>query len=149
MDKFTRTTEMDISAMHEVKEAAPKKNRIGSIVAIVFCLFIAVIIWLYAMEVDVAMHTREYNDVSVELIGNADYDISGDLNVDVVLVGANSNLVDIKKDDIRVVLDFSKINSFIFGSEHEYSVDILLPDEYKDSVSGEKSTVKLTIKEKQ
>ena len=149
MDKFTRTTEMDISAMQNVKEAAPKKNRIGSIVAIIFCLFIAVIIWLYAMEIDADMHTREYKSVAVELIGNADYDISGDLNVDIVLVGANKDLVDIEKEDIRVVLDFSKINNFILGNEHEYSVDILLPDEYKENVIGNEATVKLTIKEKQ
>ena len=148
MDKFTKTTEMDISAMHETEEKAPKKSKIGSIVAIVVCLFVAVVIWLYAMEIDIAEHTREYNNVSVDLVGNADYDISGDLSVNVVLVGPNSDLVDIEKSDIKVVLDFSKINNFIFGSEHEYSVDINLPDDYKQRVTGEETTVKLIINEK-
>jgi hypothetical protein len=148
MDKFTKTTEMDISAMHETEEKAPKKSRIGSIIAIVLCLIIAVVIWLYAMEIDIAEHTREYNDVSVDLIGNADYDVSGNLSVNVVLIGHNSDLVDIDKSDIKVVLDFSKINNFILGSEHEYSVDIDLPDEYSQRVTGKETTVKLIINEK-
>lgn len=148
MDKFTKTTEMDISAMHETEEKAPKKSSIGSIIAIVLCLLIAVVIWLYAMEIDIAEHTREYNDVSVDLIGSADYDVSGNLSVNVVLIGHNSDLVDIDKSDIKVVLDFSKINNFILGSEHEYSVDIDLPDEYSQRVTGKETTVKLIINEK-
>ena len=104
--------------------------------------------WLYAMEIDIAEHTREYNDISVDLIGNADYDVSGNLSVNVVLIGHNSDLVDIDKSDIKVVLDFSKINNFILGSEHEYSVDIDLPDEYSQRVIGKETTVKLIINEK-
>ena len=65
-----------------------------------------------------------------------------------MLVGPNNDLVDIEKSDIKVVLDFSKINNFIFGSEHEYSVDINLPDEYEQRVTGEETTVKLIINEK-
>ena len=64
------------------------------------------------MEINTTEHTREYNDVSVELIGNDGYDVRGTLSIDVVLVGTNKNLVDIEKDDIRVILDFSKINNF-------------------------------------
>jgi YbbR domain-containing protein len=147
MDKFTKTTEMDISAMEDVEEVH-KKSSIGSIIAIILCLFFAVIIWLYAMEINSTEQTREYNDVSVELIGNDGYDVRGSLSIDVVLVGTNKNLVDIKKDDIRVVLDFSKINNFNYGKEHEYSVDIYLPDEYSSSVFGKQATIKLTINEK-
>ena len=148
MDKFTKTTEMDISAMSEMENDTPKKSKLGSIISIIFCLLIAVIIWLFAMENDVTEHTREFNDVYVNLIGNDGYTVSGDLNIDVVLVGINKDLADIRKDDIYVILDFSKINNLITATEHEYSVDIHLPDEINERVSSEDATVKLTITKK-
>ena len=145
MDKFTKTTEMDISAMSEMENVSPKKSKLGSIISIIVCLLIAVIIWLFAMENDVTRHTREFNDVQVNLIGNNGYTVSGDLNIDIVLVGANKDLADIKKEDIYVVLDFSKINNIITSTEHDYSVDVHLPDEFKEFVTSEEATVKLII----
>ena len=148
MDKFTKTTEMDISAMSDMENSTPKKSKLGSIISIIFCLLIAVVIWLFAMENDVTEHTREFNDIQVNLIGNNDYTVSGDLNIDVVLIGANKDLADIKKEDIYVILDFSKINNIISNTEHDYSVDIHLPEELSERVFSEDATVKLTINKK-
>ena len=148
MDKFTKTTEMDISAMSDMDNSTPQKSKLGSIISIIFCLLIAVVIWLFAMENDVTEHTREFNDIRVNLIGNNDYTVSGDLNIDVVLIGANKDLADIKKEDIYVILDFSKINNIFSNTEHEYSVDIHLPEELSERVFSEDATVKLTINKK-
>ena len=129
MDKFTKTTEMDISALNEVEEVSPKKNKLGSIISIIFCLLIAVVIWLFVMENDTTEYTREFNDVYVNLYGSDGYEISGDLYVDVVLVGVNKDLADVEKDDINVVLDIEKIKSIISDVEHDYSVHISLKND--------------------
>ena len=145
MEKFTKTTEMDISAMSEMENPTPQKNKLGSIISIIFCLLIAVVIWLFAMENDVTEHTREFDNIQVNLIGNDGYLVSGNLNIDVVLVGTNKDLADIEKEDIYVVLDFSKINNLISNTEIDYSVDVHLPDEINERVFSEDATVKLTI----
>ena len=47
MAKFTKTTEIDISAMHEVvEEETPKKNRLGWIISIIVAIIIAFVVWL-------------------------------------------------------------------------------------------------------
>ncbi len=147
MDKFTKTTEIDISAMTEMEDETPKKSNVGKVVAMIFCLILAIFIWLFVMEIDTSIQEREYKDISVEKIGDAGYTVLGDLCVDVVLKGVSKELADISKDDIHVILDFSKIKNIDFGNEHEYSVDIILPDDAGKSVTSETANVVLTIKE--
>lgn len=144
MDKFTKTTEIDISAMTEMEDETPKKSNVGNIIAFISCLIFAIIIWLFVMEIDTTIQERTYNDISIEKIGDAGYTVSGELSVDVVLTGISRELANIGKEDIRVILDFSKIKNIVIGSEHEYSVDIELPDDAGDVLS-QTTTVKLTI----
>lgn len=147
MDKFTKTTEIDISAMTEMEDETPKKSNVGNVIAFISCLIFAIVIWLFVMEIDTSLQEREYNDISVEKIGDAGYTVSGNLNVDVVLKGINKELADIDKDDIRVVLDFSKIKNIdeVEGREQEYSVDVILPDNAGESVQSQTTNVKITI----
>lgn len=153
MDKFTKTTEMDISAMNEAEEEASKKNKgkskIGTIISIILCMFVAVAIWLFAMESDDSLYSRTYKDINVNLIGNDGYEVSGDLCVDVVLLGTNSELADIEREEIEVNLDFSKLKVINFGVEQFYSVDINILDEAHKDLQCKESTVSLIIKEKQ
>lgn len=153
MDKFTKTTEMDISAMNEAEEEASKKNKgkskIGTIISIILCMFVAVAIWLFAMESDDGLYSRTYKDINVNLIGNDGYEVSGDLCVDVVLLGTNSELANIEREEIEVNLDFSKLKVINFGVEQFYSVDINILDEAHKDLQCKESTVSLIIKEKQ
>lgn len=150
MDKFTKTTEIDISAMTEMDDETPKKSNVGNIIAFICCLIFAIFIWLFVMEIDSTIHERAFDDIYVEVFGNEDagYTVSGDLKVDVVLTGVSNELADVDKDDIRVIFDFSKVKNIIVGSEQEYSVDIELSDDVGNSVSSKNATVKLTINKK-
>lgn len=149
MDKFTKTTEMDISAINDIDEKSPKKNKLGSIISIIFCLLIAVIIWLYVMENDTTEYTREYYNVSVNVVGGDGYKIEGELCVDVVIEGVNKDLVDIDKNDIYVTLDINKIKDTISSGEAYYPVAISISsDDYGDRIKFKDTNVKLIISEK-
>ena len=149
MDKFTKTTEMDISAINDSDEKSTKKNKLGSIVSIIFCLLIAVIIWLFAMENDTTEYTRVYSDIYVNINSVDGYEISGDLYIDVTLVGINKDLIDIDKNDICVTLDIDKIKDNIVNTESEYPVDVNLTlSDYSERIKVKDATVKLTISKK-
>ena len=48
MAKFAKTTEIDISAMHEVvEEHAPKRSKLFTIIPIILSVIIAFGIWIY------------------------------------------------------------------------------------------------------
>ncbi len=146
MDKFTKTTEIDISAMTEMEDETPQKSSTGKIIAMICCLILAMIIWLFVMEIDTTIQEREYNDISVEPIGNAGYTILGDLNVDVTLTGINRELADINKDDISVKLDFGAIKDSIeIGKEKAYPVTVQLSDGAGESVKSKFVDITLTI----
>ena len=146
MDKFTKTTEIDISAMTEMEDETPKKSNVGNVIAMICCLIFAIIIWLFVMEIDTSEKTRAYNDISISVIGNEGYVVSGNKTVDVVLKGISKELADVDRDDIQAILDFSEINNIFVGEEHEYSVKIECV-EAGESIKCDPVTVKLTINE--
>ena len=65
MDKFTKTTEIDISSMSAIEEDTPKSGKWGKIVALILCLLLSVIIWVYVMETDTSIKTKTIEDVRV------------------------------------------------------------------------------------
>ncbi len=92
MDKFTKTTEIDISAMNDVmEEETPKKSNLGKIISIIVSLIIAIAIWLYITDND----TKEiiFEDVAV---------INSTETVDVKVVGASNAREGLQKEDIKV-----------------------------------------------
>ena len=94
MAKFTKTTEVDISAMHDVmEEEIPKKNKWGIIVPIVLSVLIAFGIWIYATNVSSDTHSKTF-DVAVQ---NA----SGE-TVEIEVKGTYSQLADMKSEYIIV-----------------------------------------------
>ena len=146
MDKFTKTTEIDISAMTEMEDETPKKSNVGNVIAMICCLILAIIIWLFVMEIDTSIQEREFKDITVEKISDAGYTVSGNLNVNVVLTGVSNELASINKEDIHAILDFSDIeNNIIFDTEHEYSVTIQLPQDVGESVKSKVTNIRLTI----
>lgn len=109
MDKFTITTENDISNMNLVEEETPQKNRTAQVIAIIISILLSVAIWLYVMETDETKIEKEYEQVTVNIVNsNEQFNITAQ-DVDVILIGTNSQLVDIEKSDIIVEIDSSEI----------------------------------------
>ena len=95
MAEFTKTTEIDISAMHEViEEETPKKNKWRWVLSIIISIVLAFIVWLYVTEVSTDEHTKVFYDIQVV---NAENE-----TVDVAVTGTYSELADLKKDHIVV-----------------------------------------------
>ena len=108
MDKFAKTTEIDISNM-TFEEEPPQKHKAGKIIAIILSLLISVAIWLYVIETDETKIEKEFKDVSVNIINSNDtFNITPE-NANVVLIGTTSQLVDIEKSDIIIEIDASQI----------------------------------------
>ena len=117
MDKFTKTTQIDISNMNSIEEDTPQKSKLGKIVAIVISLLVALTLWLYVTETDQTVQEKEYNDISVSIINeNEKFNITAD-NVTIFLTGTKSQLVDVSTSEIIVEIDASKITEV-----GEYSV---------------------------
>lgn len=95
MAEFTKTTEIDISAMHEViEEETPKKNKWRWILSIIISIVLAFIVWVYVTEVSTDEHTKVFYDIQVV---NAENE-----TVNVAVTGTYSELADLKKDHIVV-----------------------------------------------
>ena len=146
MDKFTKTTEIDISAMTEMEDETPKKSSAGKVIAMIFCLIFAIIIWLFVMEIDSSIQEREYNNISILKDNNVGYTITGEETIDIILTGLNKELADIDRDEIKVYLQVDSLD-VVLGEEKEYPVKIDLPDDAGDSIQikNTEPKVKLTI----
>ena len=109
MDKFTKTTEVDISNMNIVEEEPPQKSKAGKIITIIISLFLSITLWLYVTETDQTKIEKEFNDIQVNIVNATEqFNITAD-NVNVVLMGTNSQLVDVEKGDIIVEIDAEQI----------------------------------------
>lgn len=105
MDKFTKTTEVDISNMNLVEDDTPQKSKIGKIIAIITSLILAVAAWVYVMETDETIIEQEFKDINVTIVGNTDkYNITAE-KVNVVLLGTHSQLVDVDPSKIVVTVN--------------------------------------------
>ena len=117
MDRFSKTTEIDVSNSTNIEDDTPKKKILSNIIAIVLCLLISIIVWLYVMEIDTEQRTKSYSKVSVYSNDTVVETVDLELNV------IRKQLVDVSKSDIKIV----KI------SDEEYS--ILLPNDSKNEFS--------------
>ena len=144
MDKFTKTTEIDISAMTEMEDETPRKSSVGKVVAMIFCLIFAIIIWLFVMEIDTSIQEREYKNISILITDDTGYVVTGEKSIDVVLTGLNSELADIEKDQIKAYLKVSSLN-VVLGENREYPIVVELPDDVGESVKSTEISAKLTI----
>lgn len=104
MDKFTKTTEIDISTMHDVmEEETPKKNNFSKIIAIIVAFVVAIVFCVYIMDTDTTLIVESY-EVQVE--GTEEF-------VTVQVKATNSQLADIK--EVKVT----------YGEDGEYVVKFL------------------------
>ena len=102
MDKFSKTTEIDISDAMGMEDDTPKKSIKWKVVAIVMSVLIAICIWLYVMQTDTTLYERDYKDIPVTVVNANGYDITVSDTVTVTIKGMRSTLADIKKSDITV-----------------------------------------------
>ena len=127
MDKFTKTTEVDISNMGLIEEETPQKSRVGKIIAMIISLILAVSIWLYVVETDGTSVEKEFTNVEVKIVNlSADLDIVAD-PVTVILTGTNSKLVDIDEEDIIVEIYADLVKEG----------DTVVTENYKAYINGE------------
>lgn len=99
MAKFTKTTEIDISAMHDViEEETPRKSKWGVIIPLILSVVIAFGVWISATNQSTDTKEMVFEDITVvDLNGN-----SVGEEVDVEVVGTYSQLADMKKEYILV-----------------------------------------------
>lgn len=116
-DKFTKTTETDISNMSLMEEETPQKSKVGTVISIIVSLILSVSLWLYVVDSDDNKIEKAFEDIEVQIINpNPNYDIHTE-NVTVILIGTKSNLVDVDKSEIIVEISGDDINK-----EGEYSI---------------------------
>ena len=128
MEKFTKTTEIDISAMNEMEDETPKKSNVGNIIAIIVCLIASIFIWLYVMETDSSLVTKTYKDIDVKVEGTLEgYEIINS-KVDVEIKATKSDLADLSKDEIRVVLEANDVKDEL---DQKVSVKVYIASEDK------------------
>lgn len=125
-DKFTKTTETDISNMSLMEEETPQKSKAGTIITIIISLILSVSLWLYVVDSDDKKIEKAFDDIEVQIINaNPDYVISAE-NVTVVLIGTKSQLVDVEESEIIVEIngnDIYKTGSYNIKAHNVYIDD--------------------------
>ena len=117
MDKFTKTTEIDISAMHDVMEdETPKKNKTGKIIAIIISLIAAICIWVYATETNGSIETDTY-EVQAAFDNEA-------LEFYVYVSGTESQLADF--DESKIVIVKNSDGGYSAEKIEHYTIDVEL-----------------------
>ena len=110
MAKFAKTTEIDISAMHEViEDQAPKRSKLFTIIPIIASVIIAFGIWIYVTENSTDLNTYEFTAVVAE---------TGE-ELELVVSGTNKDLADFDKD--KLVVTFKEDKYYIEYSNGKVS----------------------------
>ena len=97
MTKFTKTTEIDISAMHEViEEETPKKSKLSLILPIIISIVLAFFIWIYVTKNSSDVKTKTITGVSVP---------NEEITLDIEVEGTFSALADINENSFEIKKD--------------------------------------------
>ncbi|MBQ9744666.1 MAG: hypothetical protein IJW19_06025 [Clostridia bacterium] len=119
MDKFSRTTEIDTAGvLNAIEQDTPKKSRRGNIIALIICILAAIFIWAYVTDTDATIDEKEYRDINVS-VESSQYNVEVKTVVNVTLKGTKSDLVDVKRSEIKIVVSADQIHK-----EGEYKVPI-------------------------
>ncbi len=143
MDKFTKTTEGELSNVNMVEEEAPQKGKAGKIVAIIISLLLAISAWLYVVGTDETIVEKKFDDIEVVILDKSEqFNIIAD-NVSVTLCGTNSQLVEIDPDKIVVKVNAISQRKGNDTRYYAYSNEIFYDGD--DTVSVKEKTVKVLI----
>ena len=87
---------------------AEKNTQRFSFFAILFSVFVALILWFYVQEAEAPDYKKTFTDVAVEMQSlSTSFSVvdGGDNRVDITLVGKRSDLNKIKSSDLMAYLD--------------------------------------------
>ena len=135
MDRFSKTTEIDTAEITAatMEDDTPKRSKATNIIALVLCLLIAVIVWIFVMETDTNYIEKSLDSVPVY----GDYvDQSPIDHTTIVVKGIRKNVIDISANDLKLValvdggydvyLTEEKGGRFIVELQFEPSNDIVV-----------------------
>ena len=135
MDRFSNTTEIDSAEITaaSMEDDTPKKSIATNIIALVLCLLIAVIVWVFVMETDTNYIEKNYDDIPVYAESMAESPI---YYKTIAIRGARKNVIEIKAEDIMLVVDSNdsytayligdKSSSFVLETQFDSSDDIIV-----------------------
>ena len=100
MTKFTKTTEIDISAMHEViEEETPKRSKLAFILPIIISIVLAFFVWIYVTENSDDVKKKTFTGVSVP---------NEEITLNIEVEGTYSALADINESSFEIKKDGEK-----------------------------------------
>ena len=143
MEKFTKTTEIDISAMNEIEDEAPKKSNVGNVIAIIVCLLLAILIWVFVIETDDSLTSKVYKVNVTDTVDG--YEIVN-TSINVEIRATRSDLADLSKDEIIVIIDKTALNKEIDTQKLPVKVHIESSDEGKWTVVSNDLSVQVSKK---
>ena len=143
MDKFTKTTEVDIPNTNPVEDDAPEKSRTGKVVAAIVCVLLAIVAWVYVVETDDTKVEKTFNDIDVVVLDvSEDYVIKTD-KVSVTLIGTNSQLVDV--DASKIIVKARVLNNQNYGEKRYCVYSNLMSYEGEEEVEFKDDYVKIWV----
>ncbi len=103
-------------------------------VAKIVCLLLALILWVYVMEVENPDWEETVSDIPVELVNTDEIEIDHDLTiyggysekVEITLRGRRNKLSEITADDIKATADVSEITE---PGEYTLPISVIVPDD--------------------
>ena len=143
MEKFTKTTEIDISAMNEIEDEAPKKSNVGNVIAIIVCLLLAILIWVFVIETDDSLTSKVYKVNVTDTVDG--YEIVN-TSINVEIRATRSDLADLSKDEIIVTIDKTALNKEIDTQKLPVKVQIESSDEGEWIVVSNNLSVQISKK---
>ncbi len=97
MTKFTKTTEIDISAMHEViEEETPKRSKLSLVLPIIISIVLAFFVWIYVTENSDDVKTKTFTSIEVP---------NEEITLDIEVEGTYSALADINENSFEIKKD--------------------------------------------
>ena len=105
-----------------------KKNRSHSFLAILFSIFVALILWLYVQDAESPDYKKTFTSVEVSMQGlSSSFSVieGGENTVDITLIGKRSDLNKLKSADLEAYIDLSSV---IQPGSYQEEVSVLVPE---------------------
>ena len=130
MDQFlvTRDLEADLKQKKENKDNKDKKPKKHSFLAILFSVFVALVLWFYVQDAEAPDYKKTFTEIPVEVqsLSSVLSVIEGGENtVDITLRGTRSDLNKIKASDLAAYLDLSSI---LEPGNYDPEILVMLPE---------------------
>jgi hypothetical protein len=98
MDRFSRTIDTDTAEYANIEDSTPtKRGKLSKIIAIIVCFLLAVVMWLYVMEVN-----TENVEFTIDNVNYIENGVEADKKIVVKAVGQKNFIADAKRADVTV-----------------------------------------------